>query len=203
MTSLRMPARRLRAGLGATGLVAVATIAGLPGTAQAAACAPDTGITVVIAGAEGRVIHCATGSSMSALQATQAVAEVTQVQKFPGVVCQIDGLPDDQACVQMPPADAYWSFYYSEDGGDWVYSTVGASGVELNAGDAVAWAYSGNEPGEVPAASSEANPAGSPRGEDSEATGDSQLGVALGGAAVAGLGIAAVVVARKRNDAGG
>lgn len=211
MTAQRMP-RRFGAVLGTAGLVALTSVAGTPGPAHAAACAADTGVTVVISGTEGREVHCAPGSSMTALAATQAVAEVVQVQKFPGVVCQIDGMPDDQSCVQMPPADAYWSFYYSEDGGDWVYSTVGAPGVELSAGDAVAWVYSGHEPGEVPAASTEPTSAstqptsaGTATADDSEKDDsakddDSRLGVTLGGAAVAGLGIAAFVVARKRND---
>ncbi len=207
MTAVRMPSRRFAAVLGTAGLVALTTVAATPGTAHAAACAAGTGITVVISNADGRQLHCATGGSMSALEATQAVVEVTQVQKFPGVVCRIDGQPDDQSCVQMPQADAYWSLYYSEDGADWTYSTVGAAEVELSAGDAVAWSYTGHEPGEVPAAaagaaSSDESPSSSSADPEDEST-SGALGATLGGAAVAGLGIAALVVARKRNNDSG
>lgn len=207
--------RRLASAASAVGVVTVGAVTVAPGEAEAASCGPGGGITVVIVSDEGRAVHCADGGPMTAMAATQEVATVVQVQTFPGAVCRIDGTPADQACVRMPPADAYWSMYHSDDGGAWVYSTTGAAGVNLDDGDAVAWAFSGHEPGEVPAPSSTPGngaPSGGPSADapvdDSTAVGaddagDDRLGVALGGAAVATLSVAALFVARKRRDVGG
>ena len=62
---------------------------------------------------------------------------LTRVQRFPGAVCRVDGMPSNQGCVAMPPVDAYWGLF--ELVGDaWVYATVGVDSVTPESGDGVA-----------------------------------------------------------------
>jgi hypothetical protein len=62
---------------------------------------------------------------------------LTRVQRFPGAVCRVDGVPSDQGCVAMPPVDAYWGFFETVEG-SWVYATVGVDSVTPESGDGVA-----------------------------------------------------------------
>jgi hypothetical protein len=64
---------------------------------------------------------------------------LTDVQRQPGFVCRVDGLPADDPCVNTPPASAYWSLWWSDGTtGEWTYSTVAAGSLEVPAGGSVA-----------------------------------------------------------------
>ena len=57
---------------------------------------------------------------------------LTDVQRQPGFVCRVDGLPADDPCVNTPPSDAYWSLWWSDgSSGRWTYSTVMAASLEV------------------------------------------------------------------------
>jgi hypothetical protein len=59
-------------------------------------------------------------------------------------ICQIGGDPPGDSCQSTPPADAYWSFWYADSGNNsWTYSTVGAMGLEPQAGSVEYWVFGG------------------------------------------------------------
>lgn len=53
--------------------------------------------------------------------------ELTYATRSPGFVCRVDGVPADDPCVNAAPADAYWSVWWAEAGGDWVYASQGVA----------------------------------------------------------------------------
>jgi hypothetical protein len=72
-------------------------------------------------------------------------------------ICQIDDDPPDDSCQSTPPANAYWSFWYADNGNDsWTYSTSGAMDLEPQAGSVEYWVFggasgAGQPPGPTPA----------------------------------------------------
>src|SRR5215218_10404000 len=94
-------------------------------------CTDNVGITIVVDFQElgGAVnVRCAPGPVTSGLQALdQADIAWEGTRRFAGVVCRIAGLPGaaDEACIDTPPATAYWSYWLAPRGGQWCYSTVG------------------------------------------------------------------------------
>ena len=59
-------------------------------------------------------------------------------------ICQIGGDPPDDSCQSTPPANAYWSLWYADSGNNsWTYSTVGAMGLEPQAGSVEYWVFGG------------------------------------------------------------
>jgi hypothetical protein len=79
-----------------------------------------------------------TGSDAARLFRAAGLA-LTDVQRQPGFVCRVDGLPADDPCVNTPPASAYWSLWWSDGTtGEWTYSTVSAGSLEVPAGGSVA-----------------------------------------------------------------
>jgi hypothetical protein len=129
----------------ATGLVA-ADPAARP--AQAAACPGTTGVTVVVdftAFGGGVTIACATGDPATGLAALQTAGFALTGTKRWGLafVCRINGLPTaaTEACVNTPPASAYWSYWHAVPGGAWSYSTGGASSHNPAPGTVEGWAF--------------------------------------------------------------
>ncbi|NYD42529.1 hypothetical protein [Nocardioides panaciterrulae] len=100
-------------------------------------CRPGHGVTVVVD--FHRLPHddvraCVPGGGGSDAAAVLADAglALTDVQRQPGFVCRVDGLPADDPCVNTPPSDAYWSLWWSDgSSGEWTYSTVMASALEV------------------------------------------------------------------------
>jgi hypothetical protein len=140
------------------------------GAAAAAAC-PGTGsgVTVVVdfsALGGGVEIACAPGDPASGLAALQGAGfGWTGTTRFPSFVCRIDGLPtpDQDRCVNTPPATAYWAYWYAERGGAWNYSSSGGASHDPEPGDVDGWAFgSGGRPGVAPPAA----PAPRPPRED-------------------------------------
>ncbi len=115
-------------------LLAIAVVAGLLLVPQQAASAEecasaDEGVTVVVDfGEAGVEVGCAPGSPDTGFAALEAAGfTVREVQGLPGFLCTIDGAPAAETCTATPPADAYWSYWQAEPGGDWEYSIVGAA----------------------------------------------------------------------------
>ncbi len=116
-----------------------------PARSQGGACPDQTGVTVVVdfqSLGGGTVIGCApgpVGSGFDALQ--QAGFGYTTVTTQPGFVCRIDGRPADRGCADTPPADAFWSYWHADRGGDWAYSTSGAGSRTPAPGSVEGWSY--------------------------------------------------------------
>lgn len=73
------------------------------------------------------------------------------------MACRLDGRPaaDEtiprqgdptyrEACVDTPPANAYWSYWYADDGAAWTYSTVGLTSRSAIPGGFEGWSFSLN-----------------------------------------------------------
>ncbi|MBM7775613.1 hypothetical protein JOD54_005817 [Actinokineospora baliensis] len=141
-----------------TGLLAAAAlVVGAP-TANAAAC-ESTGVTVVVDfGSLGGGVQtrCAPGDPNSGLTAlAQAGFGYTFPTRQPGFVCRIDNRPgpDIDACVNTPPATAYWSYWHADRGGSWNYSSFGAANRDPASGTVEGWSYgAGKAPGVAPPA---------------------------------------------------
>ena len=136
-------------GLALAGLVMTAA------PASAAACAGTAGVTVVVDTGGSVSTRCASGDPSSALRAlTAAGFSVTYPQQYPGsVVCRINGFPESDPCVRMPPADAYWAFFHATRGGGWTYSSSGVSSYNPGPGTVVGFRFgSGQQPRVAPPA---------------------------------------------------
>lgn len=132
--------------------------AGTPGF-----CSDDHGTTVVVdftALGGDVVVRCAPGSAertgFDALE--DAGFDVDGTTRFgEGAVCRIDGRPaaddaltvegDDgyrEACIDMPPSAAYWSYWSADNGGAWSYSQYGAQNREAIDGGFEGWSFALN-----------------------------------------------------------
>ncbi len=121
-----------------------AAVAGSP--AAAATCSTGAGVSVITdRGALGGGITsvCLThGAGSNAWTLLDQAFGVTGVQRQPGFICRVGGIPADDPCVNTPPADAYWGLYHSDGkSGKWVYSSVGAGSLIAVEGGyiAVSW----------------------------------------------------------------
>jgi hypothetical protein len=118
--------------------------------ASAAPCPGSSGVTVVVEsnrlGADSSQSCVTDGSGRSADRLLEEAGHsLTYVQRFPGFVCQIDGLPADDPCVNTPPADAYWGLWWSDGKtGKWTYSSLGAGSLSIPAGGYVAMVWDGS-----------------------------------------------------------
>lgn len=143
----------------ATALVAGAGLVWAPSPAAAAACSDDSGVTVVVdfhelGGGIDQDCVADQGQSDDLFVAAGHTLENVQGQAF---VCRVDGLPsaEDEACVRTPPADAYWSLWWSDGtDGTWTYSSQGAYALDVPDGGAVAFSWTGSsstsKPGVAP-----------------------------------------------------
>jgi hypothetical protein len=136
--------------LGATLALAIVLIAfdPTPKAAQAAACTGTTGVTVVVDFAAlggGVLVGCRLGDPPTGLNAlTGAGFTVTGTARWGlAFVCRINGQPTaaTEACVNTPPASAYWSYWHAVPGGAWTYSATGASGYDPAPGTVEGWAF--------------------------------------------------------------
>ena len=100
------------------------------------------GVLVVVQDAAQRAeSSCRPRGGTAADVLTRAGYRLDRVQRFPGAVCRIDGVPAAAPCVAMPPADAYWGLFVAESGEPWEYADLGVDALELGPGDAVAMAW--------------------------------------------------------------
>lgn len=66
---------------------------------------------------------------------------LTPVQSSPSFVCRIDGQPADASCAQTPPANAYWSLWWSNGTSPWTYSSLAADALTVPDGGSVAFTW--------------------------------------------------------------
>lgn len=122
------------AGLGSLGWSAL-----LPGSAGAAG-KPCVGVVVDarLLGGEVRT-GCASGDPDSGLEAmTMAGFRYAFVPRQPGLVCQVDQVPE----CSRHGTTTYWSYWYRLEGSrTWVYSSVGAASRDPAPGSTEAWVW--------------------------------------------------------------
>jgi len=139
----------------ALAVLVTATAGGLaalvpPLPATAAACSGVSGVTVVVEfnGLGGGVDQdcAAEGGGHTADRLLKETGHaLAYVQRFPGFVCRVDGLPADDPCVNTPPADAYWGLWWSDGKtGKWTYSSLGAGSLTVPAGGYLAMVWDGS-----------------------------------------------------------
>jgi hypothetical protein len=127
----------------------VASLLGAPTTSAASsgACPGPTGVTVVVdfQGLGGGIlVRCAPGSPSTGFAALAGAGlDVEQVRNTPGFLCRIDGRPgpDQERCINTPPATAYWSYWHASRGGSWVYSQLGAGNRKPPPGSVEGWSF--------------------------------------------------------------
>jgi hypothetical protein len=129
---------------------AVPLVAGATATPTAAAtCADSGGVSVVVDfktfGSGVQSVCDADGGGQSAWNLFEGNGfDLETVQRTPGFVCRVQGLPlpEDDPCVNTPPANAYWNLWWSDGKtGKWTYSSVGAASLTIPAGGSVALAW--------------------------------------------------------------
>lgn len=148
----------------------------------------------------------------------EAGFELTPVGAFPGAACQVDELPADVKCQDMPPANAYWGLFVGKDG-KWDYAPTGADQLKVKDGDFVGFAWQTSETPALPrvAASPGAEPSGAaaPRSADTDKTdkdekaeqaadsddGGLPIWVPVFGVVALVAGVGAVMVTRRREGA--
>lgn len=142
-----MTARLLRA-LGASLLLATSVVVGGGTPASAAACGAGQGVTVVVDPQQlggGDSVACAAGvggQSASSIFGEAGVG-LTRVTTEPGAVCRVNGAPSNANCGRMPPANRYWSLWWSKGDGTWTYANLGVDGLKVPQGGWVAWSWQG------------------------------------------------------------
>ncbi len=138
--------------------------------AQAATCSTSSGVSVVVdfhqlGGGVQTACDAEGAGKYAAAQFTDVGHTLTYVQGQ-AFVCQVDGAPDTQ-CVRTPPADAYWSLWWSDGtNGTWTYSSSGVGSLKVPAGGYVALSWQKGTtqvpPGTTPKAHSSASPSTTP-----------------------------------------
>jgi len=187
-----------------------------------ASCPPGRGVSVVIEfnGLDHEDVQaCAEseGGESAARLLRDAGLALTSVQRQPGFVCRVSGLPEQDPCVNTPPADAYWSLWWSDGSSDsWTYAATGVEGLQVPAGGSVALVWDGRQGDVAPATAPGARASGSraaPRDASGAVRGsteesqphDRPLPVWVAPAAIGLLFAAAAVTAvvRRRRGAAG
>ncbi|PVG81399.1 hypothetical protein DDE18_18090 [Nocardioides gansuensis] len=135
-------------------LLLAAALVGVPAApAYAATCGAAGGVSVVVDFRElggGLQTACApAGGGRSAAAVVESVGHtLTYVQRQPGFVCRISGVPAADPCVNTPPSNAYWGLYWSDGtDGRWSYSSLGATSLTVPDGGSVAFAWQGAQSG--------------------------------------------------------
>lgn len=141
-----------------------------PAPAQASVCSSASGVTVVVDGGElgGGVMSVCDpdggGKSATALFTSNGWS-LTYVQRQPGFVCRIDGrpAPEDDPCVNTPPADAYWGLFWSDGtSGSWSYASEGAGSLTVPDGGYVGFAWQGSSSKSPPGVTPRKHPSPTP-----------------------------------------
>lgn len=150
---------RLVAAVVLTAATGVAHLAG-SSPAAAATCPTSSGVSVVVDfGALGGGVTTScdpAGASRNAAAMLVATGRaLTYVQRQPGFICRVVGLPAEDPCVNTPPSDAYWGLFWSDgESGDWTYASTAAGSLRVPAGGYVGLAWQTGDrrvPGVAPA----------------------------------------------------
>lgn len=158
--------RRLAVRLTAGAFVALAVGLGVP-AASASTCETAHGVTVVVdfhqlGGGAQSACDAGGGGRTAATQLTDVGHGLTYVQRQPGFVCRVDGAPSSDPCVNTPPADAFWSLWWSDGtSGRWYYSSEGVGSLQVPDGGYVALSWQGGTGKAEPRVSPKVHPSAS------------------------------------------
>ncbi|WP_326555659.1 hypothetical protein [Micromonospora sp. NBC_01813] len=140
-------------------LTAVAVAAGTtlvpasPATASGLAgyCPDGNGVTVIVDFQElggPTIIRCAVGDQATGHTALKnAGISITGTTRWgESFICRIEGRPTaaEEACVDTPPASAYWSYWHAADGEPWTYSQRGVMARKPQLGSFEGWSFAKN-----------------------------------------------------------
>lgn len=134
----------------------------------AAVCPGVSGVTVVVdfhelGGGVQQVCEPEGGGRSADRLFPAAGYPLTFVQRFPGFVCRVSGLPADDPCVNTPPAEAYWGLWWADgESGEWKYSSVGVGSLTIPAGGYVALSWNGTGGRVLPGADPTPHPTATP-----------------------------------------
>ncbi|GLZ80596.1 hypothetical protein Afil01_54030 [Actinorhabdospora filicis] len=145
--------RRLRAGIlavaAAAGILIAAPAQATTGAGTPGFCPDADGVTVIVDFQElggSTIVRCAPGDQASGLTALKnAGFQITGVQRWgEAFICRIEGKPGaaDEACINTPPATAYWSYWHSPNNGSWTYSQWGVMARKPPKGSFEGWSFS-------------------------------------------------------------
>lgn len=126
-------------------------------------CPDDTGVTVVVdfqqVGSGEVIVRCSPSAAGTGLDALRGAGfQVEGVRRWgDSFICRIEGAPapaealpvqgDDgytEACIDTPPATAYWSYWHASNGGGWEYSQWGVKNRSPIEGGFEGWSFSLN-----------------------------------------------------------
>jgi hypothetical protein len=200
-----------------------------PATADAGACEGPDGVTVVVDLTDlggGVSVGCAGTGSMSGLQALQRAgfSVAGTLREGLAFICRIDDRPSAgerlamagssgyrEQCVDTPPTEAYWGYWYAAAGGKWVYGTAGPGNHTAIAGGYEGWRFELNRaqgqppsPAYSPVSRASAAPAAADTSTPSAVAPAVDQGsplatvLALGGAVVLAVGGGALAWRRSR-----
>jgi hypothetical protein len=162
---VRLTPRTLARLVAAAALAAAASAVVPSAPASAATCSSADGVSVVVdfhelgGGVRTACLPDGGGQRASSLF-PDAGFPLTYVQRQPGFVCTVSGVPADDPCVNTPPADAYWGLWWSDGkSGSWTYATTGAAGLTVPDGGYVAFSWNGSSSRSMPGASPSPHPA--------------------------------------------
>lgn len=162
---VRSGRRRLASGLaGVILLGAVATLASgcvlTVGSTPIATCTSTSGVIVAVDFSHwtsGLVERGCATTFTTGLDALHSAGFTTAGDQHdgPAYVCRInnDPTPAQDACINTPPASAYWSYWHANSGRTtWTLSTLGAASYQPKPGSVDAWAFgAGTAPSFTPA----------------------------------------------------
>lgn len=155
--------------IAAAATLAAAAYAGLPAVpASAATCASADGVSVVVdfheLGGGVRTACVAGGGGDTAASLFPAAGfPLTYVQRQPSFVCRVSGAPASDACVNTPPADAYWALFWSDGkSGSWTYATTGVGSLKIPDGGYLAFSWTGSSARSTPGVSPSPHAASEP-----------------------------------------
>lgn len=150
--------------LGATGTLGVATAPQALAAGYNGFCTTSTGVTVVVDFQKlggGVVVRCAPsipagGTGLDALQ-NAGVPYAGVARWGDAFICRLFNKPSatqtlpitgdptyKEACVNTPPAAAYWSYWFAPNGGTWTYSQFGVKNRSAIKGGFEGWSFSMN-----------------------------------------------------------
>ncbi|MCD6640815.1 MAG: hypothetical protein LT071_12980 [Nocardioides sp.] len=119
-------------------------VGSVPAPASAAYCSGSGVHVVVDFGALGGGVRTGCYSTSASTYADDAFQgagfALSWSTGYPGVVCRVEGVPESEPCTDMPPGNAYWGLFEAHGGG-WQYSQRAVTGVRLDPGDSVAFAW--------------------------------------------------------------
>jgi hypothetical protein len=149
--------------LAAATLVAAAATVALPtAPAQAAYCSGGAGVSVFVDFGDlggGTTTGCGGGATVASTAFKNAGVGLTPHPRQTSFVCQVQGKPANGDCMGT---NAYWGFFVSDDGKDWVYASTGVYQQAVDQGDSVALVWQSSQaarkPGVAPAPAPKATP---------------------------------------------